>query len=147
MSGARAPAGSAIDSQAKALLAARAALASLAEDVVVMDLRTLSPVTDFFILCTAGSARQLDALRDHIEGELARQGCALRHIEGAATAGGPARAPRAGGPPRASERDLRWVLMDGGDIVVHLLDQPTRAFYRLEDLWADAPRLPLPQAL
>ena len=138
MSGARAPAGSAIDSQAKALLAARAALASLAEDVVVMDLRTLSPVTDFFILCTAGSARQLDALRDHIEGELARQGCALRHIEGAATADG---------PPRASERDLRWVLMDGGDIVVHLLDQPTRAFYRLEDLWADAPRLPLPQAL
>lgn len=138
MSGARGSSGSAIDSQAKALLAARAALAKQAEDVVVMDLRTLSPVTDFFILCTAGSARQLDALKDHIEDELARQGCALRHIEGAATAGG---------PPRASERDLRWVLMDGGDIVVHLLDQPTRAFYRLEDLWADAPRLPLPQAL
>jgi len=113
-------------------------LAKQAEDVVVMDLRTLSPVTDFFILCTAGGARQLDALKDHIESELAQQGCALRHIEGAASPGG---------PPRASERDLRWVLMDGGDIVVHLLDQPTRAFYRLEDLWADAPRLPLPQAL
>ena len=125
-----------------------------------MDLRTLSPVTDFFILCTAGSARQLDALKDHIEDELARQGCALRHVEGAASPGGPAPPARLAsapgraamardgpGPPRASERDLRWVLMDGGDIVVHLLDQPTRAFYRLEDLWADAPRLPLPQAL
>ncbi|MBI2104726.1 MAG: RsfS/YbeB/iojap family protein [Candidatus Omnitrophica bacterium] len=111
-----------------------------------MDLRTLSTLTDFFILCTAGSERQLDALKDHIEGELAREGCAVRHVEGAASPGGPARAPRAGGPPRASERDLRWVLMDCGDIVVHLLDQPTRDFYRLEDLWADAPRLPLPQA-
>ena len=137
MSGQRAPAGSAIDSQAKALLAARAALAKLAEDVVVMDLRAVSTLTDFFILCTAGSERQLDALKDHIEGELARHGCPVRHIEGAASPGG---------PPRASERDLRWILMDCGDIIVHLLDQPTRAFYRLEDLWADAPRLPLPQA-
>ena len=138
MSGARASrlGGGTIDSQAKALVAARAAQAKLAEDVVVMDLRTLSTVTDFFILCTAGSERQLDALKDHIEGELAQQGCAVRHIEGAASTGG---------PPRASERGLRWILMDCGDIIVHLLDQPTRAFYRLEDLWADAPRLPLPQ--
>ncbi|MBI3330762.1 MAG: ribosome silencing factor [Candidatus Omnitrophica bacterium] len=120
------------------MLAARAALAKQAEDVVVLDLRTLSTVTDFFILCTAGSARQLEALKDHIEGELARQGCAVRHIEGAASAGG---------LPSTAEPDLRWVLMDCGDIVVHLLDQPTRAFYRLEDLWADARRLPLPQAL
>jgi len=140
VSGARAPrrTGGGIDSEAKALLAARAAVAKQAEDVVVLDLRTLSTVTDFFILCTAGSARQLEALKDHIEGELARQGCAVRHIEGAASAGG---------LPSTAEPDLRWVLMDCGDIVVHLLDQPTRAFYRLEDLWADARRLPLPQAL
>ena len=135
MSGARAPAGPEIDSQAKALLAARAALAKQAEDVVVMDLRALSILTDFFILCTAGSERQLEALTDHIEAELAREGCAVRHIEGTAPPGR---------PPRTSERDLRWVLMDCGDIIVHLLDQPTRAFYRLEELWADAPRLPLP---
>ena len=131
----RAPSGWKIDSQAKALIAAQAALDTQAEDIVVMDLRALSTVADFFVICTAGSSRQIDALKDHIEEALARQGCLVDHTEGST-------------PPRGSlgigTHDFQWVLMDCGEIVVHLLDQHARAFYRLEDLWADAPRVPLP---
>ena len=122
-----------IDSQAKALLASRAALDKHAEGVVVMDLRTLSNVTDFFVVCTADSAPQMNAIKDHIEATLAQQGCAVFHTEGAAAALGPRR-----------DRDVpQWVLLDCGDVVIHLLDEPARTFYQLEQLWADAPRVPL----
>ena len=132
-----------------ALTAARAALEKQAEGVVVMDLRVLSTVTDFFVVCTAGSARQITALKDHIETALEQEGCSVWHTEGTASF--------AVGSGRSSERSRRasaltsggftdapqWVLMDCGDVVVHLLDQRARAFYRLEELWADAPRLSL----
>jgi ribosome-associated protein len=124
-----------VDSKAKALLAAQAALDKQGEDVAILDVRGLSSVTDFFIVCTAVSARQLDAIRDHIDETLARHGAAVWHTEGA---------PAAGGPSAALPRSPQWVLMDCGDVVVHLLDQETRQFYRLEDLWADAPKIPLP---
>ena len=123
----------AIDSQTTALLAARAALEKHAEDVVVLDVRVLSTVTDFFVICTAHSAPQLTAVRDHIEVALSRQGGSVWHTEGI-----PAPRERPG-----TFDELSWTLMDCGEIVVHLLDPRGRAFYRLEDLWADAPRVPL----
>lgn len=123
-----------IDSQAKAFLAARAALDKHAEDVVVMDLRGLSTVADFFVVCTAGSSPQISALRDHIDATLAQYQCPVHHTEGVLSSG-------AAGPVT---REFQWMLMDCGDLVVHLLNQPARDFYRLEDLWADAPRVPLP---
>ena len=122
---------SSIDSQKAALIAARAALEKLAEDAVVMDLRSLSTVADYFVICTGNSARQLDAIKNHIEDALGEQSYQVWHSEGATTASdGPSDAPQ-------------WVLMDCGDFVVHLFDQKARSFYRLEDLWADAPRLSL----
>jgi len=99
-----------------------------------MDLRTRSTVADFFIICAAGSGRQLGALKDHIEESLVQYGCPVRHTEGAVPASSPS---------EAFTRELQWVLMDYGEIVVHLMDHRTRTFYRLEDLWADAPRIPL----
>ena len=121
------------DSQAKALVVARAALDKHAEGVMVLDVRAGSSVTDFFVLCTAGSSPQLAALQEHIEAILAQRGERIGHAEGVA-------APRAGADAGAP----RWVLLDCGDVVIHLLDQHARAFYRLEDLWADAPRVALP---
>ena len=121
-----------LDSQAKALIAARAALEKQAEGVVVMDLRALSTVADFFIICTAGSGPQLTALKAHIEAALERHGSSVRHTEGAAL---PAEALR------ALAHQPQWILMDCGEIVVHLLDEQARDFYRLEQLWADAPRV------
>lgn len=123
------------DSQAMALAAARAALEKHAEAVTIIDLRSLSTVTDFFVICTAESGRQIDALRRHVEAALAQQGLTLWHAEGTVS-------PRAG----REEPPLQWVLLDCGDVVVHLFDERARAFYRLEDLWADAPRVPLPPA-
>jgi len=128
------PAGRGIDSQEQALAAVRAAREKHAEGVTVLDLRSLSTVADFFVVCTAGSARQINALKDHIEAALRQRGCSVWHTEGTALA--PTLAQDGGQPPQ-------WVLMDCGDVVVHLLDQQARAFYRLEELWADAPRLPL----
>jgi ribosome-associated protein len=122
------------ESQAKALIAARAALEQHAEGVVVMDLRSLSSVTDFFVICTADTSRQLDAIQTHVETRLAERGCPVWHVEGS---------PSRAAPSKASGHELRWVLMDCGEIVVHLLDHHTRSFYRLEELWADAPRLPV----
>ena len=112
---------------------ARAALEKHAEGVLVLDVRAGSSVTDFFVLCTAGSSPQLAALQEHIEAVLAQRGERIGHAEGAA-------APRDGAEADAP----RWVLLDCADVVVHLLDQRARAFYRLEDLWADAPRVALP---
>ncbi len=101
-----------------------------------MDLRALSNVTDFFVVCTADSAPQINAIKDHIEATFAQQGCAVFHTEGAAAALGPRR-----------DREVpQWVLLDCGDVVVHLLDEPARTFYQLEQLWADAPRVSLDSA-
>lgn len=123
------------ESKTNALIAARAALEKQAEGVVVMDLRSLSSVTDFFVICTAGSTRQLDAIKDHVEAKLAEAGSSVWHIEGTPSASAAART--------VNHEPPQWVLMDCGEIVVHLLDQHTRSFYRLEDLWADAPRVPV----
>ena len=128
-----------LDSQAAALLAARTAVDKHAEHVVVMDLRSLSTITDFFVLCTAGSGPHVNALKDHLEAALEQGGCPVHHVEGLGHAGAIAQ-------PAAHTRQLQWVLMDCGDVVVHLLNEHARVFYRLEDLWADAPRIPIPSA-
>ncbi|MDP3722109.1 MAG: ribosome silencing factor [Candidatus Omnitrophota bacterium] len=121
----------ATEGHAKALLAARTALEKQGEDVIVLDLRSLSSVTEFFVICTAGSARQLTALKEHLEAAFAQQAYEVWHTEGTTAA------------PSAFNHAPQWILMDCGDVVIHLLDHAARAFYRLEDLWADAPRIPL----
>jgi len=98
-----------------------------------MDLRRFSTVTDFFVIGTAGSTPQLNALKEHIEAMLARHKASVWHIEGTVS-------PQ---PAARSSVELRWVLMDCGDVVVHLLNEQARSFYQLEQLWADAPRIPL----
>ena len=99
-----------------------------------MDLRALSTVTDYFVVCTADSPPQMAAITEQIERVFAQRGCAVWHVEGAV--------------PAAADRDAlrqpQWLLMDCGDVVVHLLNPAARSLYRLEELWADAPRLAVP---
>lgn len=102
----------------KALLAAEAAEARRAEDVVILDLREQTLVTDYFVLCTATSRVQIRAVADAIAEAL--KGNQVRGVREGAEAG-------------------QWVLLDYGDVVVHVFGPETRAFYRLEKLWADAP--------
>lgn len=104
-------------------LAARIADENRAKDVKILDLRGLTSVFDFFVIATGGSVRQLHAISDEVE-TAARETLNDRKLgsEGY-TQGG-------------------WVLIDFGDVVVHLFDADAREYYALEDLWGQAPRVP-----
>ena len=104
--------------------AAQAAYDKKAEDIVVLDLTELSDVCDYFMIATGANNRQVDTIVDEIEEKVA-SACGEHpfSIEG---------------------RDQRtWILMDYGSVVVHVFTPEARDYYRLEKLWADAPRLPL----
>lgn len=79
----------------------------------------LSPVTDFYVICSAGNSTLVKAIADNIEDKLAEAGVYPTHKEGYA--------------------DARWVLLDYGDVVAHVFLEEERDFYNLEQLWADAP--------
>jgi ribosome-associated protein len=109
------------DAQRTAVAAARAALEKKAEDVLVLDLRGLSGYTDYLVIGSGTSDRQLEAIAEGVEKELKAMGHKLVGSEG--------------------QRGGRWVLLDFGDVVVHVFHQDDRAHYDLEGLWADAPRV------
>jgi ribosome-associated protein len=98
-----------------------AALEKKAMDVVVLDLRKASAFTDFFVICTGGNARQIEAIADAVQVTLARQGTKPALVEGL----------------KRSE----WVLIDYFDFIVHIFSPTTREFYGLERLWGDAERV------
>lgn len=109
----------------RALIAARIAEENRGRDVVVLDLRHLSEMFDYFVLASGTSRRQLHAMSEEIDRVLEEElGDRRLGIEG--------------------YEQSRWILLDYGDVVVHLFDPETRAYYALEDLWADAHRVPLP---
>jgi ribosome-associated protein len=95
-----------------------------ASDIVLLDIRGISLIADYFILCTAGSERQTTAILRDLSDKLAEtdegHGPARKplHTEGAADSG--------------------WVLVDYGDVIVHVFSATQRAFYNLEQLWAAA---------
>ena len=88
-------------------------------DIVVLDIRKLSILTDYFIIATGASSKQVKAIVDEIDDKTHRAGASVRHMEGYA--------------------DAHWVLMDFGDIIVHIFDKENREFYNIERVWGDAP--------
>jgi ribosome-associated protein len=96
-----------------------------ARDLAVLDLRGLTVIADYFVVATATSAVNSRALVDAVD-------------EAAHQAGIKGFRPEGIGDPS-------WVLIDLGDVVVHLFDAEHRDFYQLERLWADAPRVPIPE--
>jgi ribosome-associated protein len=105
----------------RALLCARVATDYKAQDVVVLDMRGITPLYDFMILATGSSRRQIHTLAEEIDAAMAHEGDTRLGIEGYQSA--------------------KWVVQDYGDIVVHLFDAEARRYYGLDDLWADATRL------
>ena len=95
-----------------------------AENISILDLRGLSPVTDYFVLCSAMSAPQLRAVRDHIEDEMKE-----KHRERPLY--------------RDGSYDSQWMILDYGNVMVHILAPEKREYYALEELWGDAPELAL----
>lgn len=100
--------------------AATLALDRKAADVVILDLREISSVTDYFVLCTGRSDVHVRAIVERIEAGLAETGERPLAREGVAHGS--------------------WALLDYGDVVAHVFQPDTRAFYDLERLWGQAPR-------
>lgn len=110
-----------LDALNRALLCARVADENKARDVLVLDMRGITPIYDFLVLATGNSRRQIHTLAEEIDEALHRVGDKRRSIAGYDAS--------------------RWVVQDYGDVVVHIFDAETRAYYALEDLWADAKRV------
>lgn len=115
-----------LEGAAKALLVAEAARDRKAGDLVALDVRELSSFADTFVLATGSSDRHVRGIAEAIEGTLAARGERPLGVEGS--------------------KEGRWILMDLGDVIVHVFQAEVRAHYDLERLWSDAPLLELPEA-
>ncbi len=104
-----------------AFLCARVAQDNKGKDILVLDMRGITPLYDYFVIATGASRRQIHTLAEEIDAALAAEGEKRLSISG--------------------YQANRWVIQDYGDIVVHIFDKEAREYYSLEELWADAPRL------
>lgn len=85
---------------------------------MMLDLREKCSFTDYFVVCCAGSERQVKALLDEVDKTLTQSGAILLREEGATESG--------------------WVLLDFGDVIIHIFSPEQRSYYRLEEIWAEA---------
>jgi len=110
----------------KVLLLTRAALDRKACDLVVLEVRELTSMADYFILCTGRSDRQVQSIAQGLQDEGAEEGIKPFAVEG-------------------TQRG-HWALMDFSDVIVHIFYEPVREFYDLDGLWGDAPKARLPDS-
>jgi len=104
-----------------AIAAARICDDYKAEDIVILDIRQLAQFTDYFVLCSGASARQLKAIAEEVRLTLKQEGVTPLGREGEPASG--------------------WLLLDYVDVLIHVFDAESRAYYQLELLWGDAPRI------
>jgi ribosome-associated protein len=105
----------------RAQACARIADDNRAKDIMLLDLRQATPLVDFFVIATASTRRQGNAIASEIDQAMKKLGEAKLGLEGS--------------------EEGRWILIDYGDFVVHIFSPEFRAFYALEDIWGDAPRV------
>lgn len=110
-------------SQDSLLLLAQAAEEGRALEVIALEVGSLLPICDYFLICHSRSSQHAQAICDRIEERAKQGGLRLHHREGSGQG--------------------EWVILDYQDVVVHVFSEAARKFYGLERLWADAPRLPL----
>ncbi len=103
--------------------AAQVAIDNRAQDVILLDLRGVTDMTDFFLIASGTSDTHVRAIGEHIMAELKKEGSPVHHVEGLEKG--------------------RWVLLDFVDFVVHIFHPTLRNFYQLERLWGDAQEVPL----
>jgi len=105
----------------RASLAAHVASENKGRDVLVLDMRGITPLYDFFVLVTGASRRQIHTITEEIDDAMHEGGDQRLSVEG--------------------YESSKWVVQDYGDVIVHVFDDPTRQYYAIEELWADAPRV------
>lgn len=114
-------------SLAKAFLSVQAAANKKAENMKILDLKEISSFTDYFVVCSGHSDRQVQAIADSIVIQLKEDGFMPISVEG--------------------YREGRWVVVDFGDVVIHVFMDALRDYYDIEQLWHDARKVQIPQEL
>jgi ribosome-associated protein len=111
----------AITGKRLALACAGAAGGKKARDIIVLDMRGISSITDYFVICSGTSDRHVKAISGAVVADLSGEGARCYHGEGWA--------------------DARWIVLDFGDTIVHVFQDEARSYYGLERLWGDARRV------
>ncbi|ABJ64160.1 ribosome silencing factor [Levilactobacillus brevis] len=106
-------------------IAVKAAENKRAEDLTALDMTKVSLMADYFLIMEANSSRQIQAIADEITDQMAANGVKMRDVEG--------------------KNEANWILIDLGDVVVHVFQKEQRSHYNLEKLWSDAPTVDLGQ--
>ncbi|WP_373879930.1 ribosome silencing factor [Levilactobacillus brevis] len=106
-------------------IAVKAAENKRAEDLTALDMTKVSLMADYFLIMEANSSRQIQAIADEITDQMAANGVKIRDVEG--------------------KNEANWILIDLGDVVVHVFQKEQRRHYNLEKLWSDAPTVDLGQ--
>lgn len=101
---------------------AAAASDKKAKDILILDIHELTPMADYFVICSANSGTQMEAIAKSVRDKMGQLGIPCRGAEGM--------------------DDARWILLDFGDVVVHVFRPEDRDFYHLERLWGDARAIP-----
>ena len=104
-----------------AVLAVEALEDKKAEDITVIDISEVSVIADYFIIAGGNNKSQIQALSDAVDEKLGRAGLPLKQIEG--------------------YNNANWILLDFGDIIVHIFDRENRLFYDLERIWRDGKKI------
>jgi ribosome-associated protein len=112
-----------LDNREKAIKAACIAIDKKAVNTIILDLKGLSSITDYFVICTGENPVQIKAIAEDIEKAFSSINMSLLGKEGLTAS--------------------RWVLMDYGDFIVHIFNKETRDYFELERLWKDAPQIDL----
>jgi len=107
----------------KALLASEVIMERKAVDPVLFEVTGLTSIADYFLIASGNSSRQVQAIGRHLQRTMKEKGYRAYGVEG--------------------EQEGQWMLMDYGDLVIHIFYQPVREFYDLEGLWSEAPRIGL----
>jgi len=105
----------------RALICARTANENKAKDILVLDMRKITPLYDYFVISTGASRRQIHSIAEEIDDRMKKVGDKRIGLEGYEAS--------------------RWVVQDYGDVVVHIFDKDARFYFSLEELWADAARI------
>ncbi len=111
------------NSKTMAKLAIQALEDKKAEDVRIIDISEISILADYFLIATGNNQSQIQAMADNVQDALGRAGYEMKQVEGYRTA--------------------NWVLMDFGDVIVHIFDKENRLFYNLERIWRDGKTISL----
>ncbi|MFP4015510.1 MAG: ribosome silencing factor [Halanaerobiales bacterium] len=104
-----------------ALMAAEAADDKKANDIEVLDVRDLTVIADYFVICSGNSETQVKAIANGIDKELAEEEIHPQKVAG--------------------KQEARWILMDYADVIIHIFHKDEREFYELDRLWADAEKI------